>query len=73
MTMRRNGPCIFGNVQRVSFVVFDMSRSVRGFTTLLFALALLSIPAARAESPASKNKEGNRLFEQDKYQEAEKA
>lgn len=39
---------------------------------LLSALLAL-LPAAHAESAASKNKEGNRLFAQGKYEDAEKA
>ena len=42
---------------------------------LIFSVAvwLASVPFALADSVASKNKEGNRLFEQWKYQDAEKA
>ncbi|MBN2319098.1 MAG: tetratricopeptide repeat protein [Acidobacteria bacterium] len=40
----------------------------------ILAAAFLAIPpAAKAESPASKNREGNRLFNEGKYEEAEKA
>jgi Ca-activated chloride channel homolog len=41
---------------------------------VLIALSLLAgIPAALADSAGSKNKHGNRLFEQGKYEEAQKA
>ncbi len=43
--------------------------SVTVFAVVLGALA----PSAHAETAASKNKQGNKLFEQGKYQEAEKA
>jgi Ca-activated chloride channel family protein len=38
----------------------------------VFLLAAI-LPAAKAESPASKNKEGNRLFAEDRFEDAEKA
>ena len=41
--------------------------------TLVVILLLAISPALRGESVASKNKTGNRLFEQGKYQDAEKA
>ncbi len=41
--------------------------------TLVTILLLALPPTSRAESVASKNKTGNRLFEQGKYQDAEKA
>jgi tetratricopeptide (TPR) repeat protein len=40
---------------------------------LLAILLLTLVPSAHADSMASKNKQGNRLFEQGKYQDAEKA
>ena len=40
---------------------------------LLFGTALEAVPGVWADSVASRNKEGNRLFEQGKFQEAEKA
>ena len=40
---------------------------------LAAAVMLAGVPISRAESPASKNKEGNRLFSQGKYGDAEKA
>jgi Ca-activated chloride channel family protein len=40
---------------------------------LCAVLLLMLVPSARADSIASKNKQGNRLFEQGKYQDAEKA
>jgi Ca-activated chloride channel homolog len=43
---------------------------VFGLSTILL---LVIAPLARADSIASKNKQGNRLFEQGKYQDAEKA
>jgi tetratricopeptide (TPR) repeat protein len=46
-----------------------------GFPAVFFLAAaiLTASPASKAESPASKNREGNRLFSEDKYAEAEKA
>jgi Ca-activated chloride channel family protein len=45
-----------------------------GLTAMLtVALALVLPQPCRAESPASKNNEGNRLFNQGKFEEAEKA
>ncbi len=41
--------------------------------TLVTILVLALTPTSRAESVASKNKTGNRLFEQGKFQDAEKA
>jgi Ca-activated chloride channel family protein len=40
---------------------------------ILATVILVHLPAAKAESPASKNREGNRLFAEGKYEEAEKA
>jgi len=40
---------------------------------ILTATFLINAPAAKAESPASKNREGNRLFNEGRYEEAEKA
>jgi len=40
---------------------------------LIAAVLLAGIPTALAESAGSKNKNGNRLFEQGKYEEAQKA
>ena len=47
-------------------------KHVTALSVALVAVCLL-VPHAHAESVASKNKTGNRLFEQGKYQEAEKA
>jgi Tfp pilus assembly protein PilF len=46
-----------------------------GIAAVLFLLTVIPIlsPYARAESLASKNKRGNRLFAEDKYEDAEKA
>src|SRR5881396_1892602 len=40
---------------------------------LIFLVVLTGLPAARADSVASKNKQGNRLFQEGKYEEAQKA
>jgi Ca-activated chloride channel family protein len=42
-------------------------------TAFLAFLLLLSVPSARADSAAGRNKEGNRLFSEKSYEEAEKA
>jgi tetratricopeptide (TPR) repeat protein len=64
-------------VKRLRFLITgrksDLGSRI-GLAALLAATSLLAIPsAATAESSGAKNKEGNQLFAQGKYQEAEKA
>lgn len=63
------------NQKQVKRPVFGAWITTRRISAALFlSAAVLSYPAiAKAESLASKNREGNRLFSEGKYEEAEKA
>jgi tetratricopeptide (TPR) repeat protein len=64
-------------VKRLRFSITGWKSDVGsriGISAIIAAISLLAIPsAATAESSGTKNKEGNQLFAQGKYQEAEKA
>jgi tetratricopeptide (TPR) repeat protein len=63
----------FANVEK--YAAFGVSSGIQGLLGILFffVLAVTLPPTCRAESLASKNNKGNRLFNQGKYEDAEKA
>lgn len=62
-------------IQCIQWLPWFASLSFRRLPSVLLAVLLIlaNLPGAYAESAASKNKEGNRLFAHEKYEDAEKA
>ena len=73
MVRQNSSKPVIGCLRKIRTGPQTVNQTFVRWLLLAFAVSVGILPDSRAESPASKNKEGNRLYAEGRYEDAEKA